>query len=250
MAKIKFLLVLLVLFSVAKTQAQDTISSNNPLAEPRFDFFKETVIVFNEYLDRDSGSYNTTMVRVLLPLGNRKWNLRAEAPLVSTTTNSLNASGLGDVSAALTYVTYVKNKTGIAFRAKVTANSAVDPAFGSGKWIFTPTIFMGNYLGNNKKFLLISSLENQMSFAGSSNRSKVNTTVFENTLLYFFGKNWVGANAAIRYNSIVEGWQNTSFVEFGRKITPKTMLYVHPSVAYGSEKSYNYGVELGLIANF
>lgn len=238
------------LFFFTAIQAQDTIKYANPLAEVRFNFFKQTVILFNEYLDTDNGSRNTTVARVLHPVGKRSWNLRAEIPLVSANTTAMNKTGLGDVSFGASYIPYAKNKMGMAIRGKITANSAVDTSFGSGKWIFTPTFFLGNYLGDKKKFLLLSSLESQLSFAGSSTRDKVNTTLLENTLLYFFEKNWVSVDVAFRYNATLEGYQNTAYVEFGRKFTPDSMFYIHPSVAFGSEKAYNYGMELGLVVLF
>lgn len=227
--------------------AQHIIEPLNPLSEARFNFFKSTVIMFNEYLDTDNGTFNTTNIRVLKPLSSRKWNFRADLPIVSTNTISINKTGLGDISFAASYIPYATKKSALAFRGKITSNSASDSSFGSGKWVFTPTLFWGNYLDSNKKFLLISSIENQMSFAGSSTRSKVNTTVLENVLIYSFGKNWIGTNVALRYNATVDGFQNSSFLEYGRKFTPDSMFYIHPSIAYGGEKSYNNGIEVGLV---
>lgn len=249
MNKLVFLFVFAFLAAMS-AKAQESQPYSNPLTEVRFNFFKNSVILFNEYLDTDAGSFNTTNLRVLYPVGNKLWLLRLDVPLISANTSSVNKSSPGDISFATSYIPYVKNKTGIAIRAKVSSNSAIDSNFGTGKWVFTPTIIMGNYLGNHKKYLWLSSIENQLSFAGDSNRKKVNTSVFENTFLYFLGKNWFGINTAVRYNHTIEGFQNTSFVEFGRKFTPDAMFYIHPSVGYGSAKSYNYGTELGLTILF
>jgi hypothetical protein len=245
------LFILVFIFSIPlAVKAQDTIQYSNPLMEVRFNFFKHSVILFNEYLDTDSGSFNTTNLRVLYPIGRRSWLLRFDAPLISTNTSSVNKSGMGDLAVAASYIPYVKNKTGIAIRAKVTSNSANDPNFGSGKWVFTPTVIYGNYLGNHKKYLWMASVENQMSFAGDSNRSKVNTSVFENTLLYFLGKNWFAVNTALRYNHTIDGFQNSAFIEFGRKFTANDMFYLHPSLGYGGAKAYNYGAEVGVVILF
>jgi hypothetical protein len=245
-----FFIFLYIFTFVVSVKAQDTIKYSNPLAEVRFNFFKNSVILYNEYLDTDSGSINTTNFRVLYPIGNRSWLLRVDVPLISTNTSSINKSGLGDIAVAASYIPYVKNKTGIAIKAKVSSNSASDPNFGTGKWVFTPTIFMGNYIGSHKKYLWIGAIENQVSFAGNSDRDDVNTTAFENTLLYFFGDNWLGIDTAIRYNSIIDGFQNSAFIEFGRKFTPDAMFYIHPSIGYGGKKAYNYGIELGILILF
>jgi hypothetical protein len=249
MKKLFFVLVF-IFIAVFSVNAQDTIKNDNPLTEVRFNLFKHSVTLFNEYLDTDNGSFNTTNLRVLYPIGNRYWLLRVDVPLVSANTTSVNKSGLGDIAVAASYVPYVRKKTGIAIRAKINTNSANDPNFGSGKWVFTPTLIMGNYLGNQKKYLWMSSAENQISFAGDSNRDKINTSVFENTFLYFLGKNWFGVNTAIRYNHTIDGFQNTAFIEYGRKFTDNDMFYIHPSVGYGGAKAYNYGVELGVVILF
>jgi hypothetical protein len=249
MKKLYFVLVF-VFIALVSVNAQDAIKNDNPLTEVRFNLFKHSMTLFNEYLDTDNGSFNTTNLRVLYPIGNRYWLLRVDVPLISANTTSINKSGLGDIAVAASYVPYVRNKTGIAIRAKITSNSAIDPNFGSGKWVFTPTLIMGNYLGNQKKYLWMTSAENQISFAGDSNRNKVNTSVFENTLLYFFGKNWFGVNTALRYNHTLDGFQNTAFIEYGRKFTDNDMFYIHPSVGYGGAKAYNYGAELGVVILF
>jgi hypothetical protein len=246
MNKALFILVF-VASTLVPAKAQENSQFSNPLTEVRYNFFKHSVLLFNEYLDTDSGSFNTTNLRVLYPIGNKSLLLRVDVPLISANTTSINKSGLGDIAVAASYIPYVKNKTGIAVRAKITSNSANDPNFGSGKWVFTPTIIFGNYLGNHKKYLWMASLENQISFAGDSNRNKVNTSVFENTLLYFLGKNWFSVNNAFRYNNTVEGFQNSAFIEYGRKFTPNDMFYIHPSLGYGGAKAYNYGIELGVV---
>lgn len=205
MKKSFFILIFVFTVPIA-VNAQDILKYANPLTEVRFNFFKHSVILFNEYLDTDNGSFNTTNLRVLYPIGNRFWLLRVDVPLISANTTSINKSCMGDLAVAASYIPYVKNITGIAIRAKTTSNSANDPNFGSGKWVFTPTLTMGNYLGNHKKYLWLTVLENQMSFAGDSNRNIVNTSVFENTLLYFLGKNWFGVNTAFRYNHTIDGF--------------------------------------------
>ena len=89
--------------------------------------------------------------------------------------------------------------------------------------------------------MLISDLEYQFSVAGSKNRADIRTTVIESTLIYSFAKNWISSNIAFRYNETRQGFQNSTFVEFGRKLTPDSLFYIHPSLAFGDQKTYNYG---------
>ena len=232
-----------------KAQETDSTKVNNPFAEPRYHYFLKTILLSNEYLDTDNGSYNTTQLRLLYPIGNKAWNLRFDLPLISTNTNSINKSGIGDVSAGISYIPYLKHNNGVAVRARVISNSAQDPNFGSGKWVFIPTVFYARYL-KSKKYLWISSAEYQASFAGHSDRNDISTAVFENVILYFFGRNWISADAAFRYNNTVNGFQNNAFIEYGRKISADDLIYIHPSYAFGGEKTYNFGLEIGILILF
>ena len=231
--------------------AQDTIEQKkNIYTEARYHYYLKTILLFNEYLDTDSGSFNTTQLRFLHPIANGAWNLRVDLPLISTNTNSINQTGIGDIGVGLSYIPYMKYKTeGMAFRVRIISNSAVDPALGSGKWVFSPAIFYGKYL-KKEKLLWIASLENQISFAGSENRSDVNTTAFENYFMYILGKNWIAADVAFRYNATNKGFPNNTFVEFGRRITKNDMAYIHPSAAFGNHKTYNFGIEVGMLILF
>lgn len=248
MNKIQLLSILFFLFNnLLSAQEIDTLQS--PFSEPRYHYFLKTIILFDEYLDTDNGSYNTTQVRVLLPIGNKAWNLRFDLPLISANTNSINKTAIGDVGMGVSYIPYLKNNNGIALRTRVYANTAADPNFGTGKWVAMPAVIFGKYF-NHKKFLLISTLEYQGSFAGQNERDDISVTLFENVLLYFFGKNWVAADAAFRYNAILEGFQNNAFVEFGRKITPTNLVYIHPSAGFGVNRTYNFGIEMGVLILF
>ncbi|TDP00147.1 lipid A phosphoethanolamine transferase [Flavobacterium sp. 245] len=233
----------------AKAQDEDINRTDGPFNEPRFNYFLKTILLFNEYLDTKNGSFNTTNLRVLHPVGNKSWNLRFDLPLISTNSNSINQTGLGDVGAGISYIPYFKKNEGFAFRTRIISNSAADPSFGTGKWVVIPAGFYARYF-KQKKFLWIATVEHSQSFAGSSNRSDVSVTLLENNFLWFFGKNWLATDVGLRYNYVLDGFQNNAFLEFGRKITPTNLAYVHPSVAFGGEKSYNFGIEMGLIILF
>ncbi|MBS7233672.1 lipid A phosphoethanolamine transferase [Flavobacterium psychroterrae] len=231
-------------------KAQDTLQTKkNPFTEARFHYYLKTILFFNEYLDTESGSFNTTQLRFLHPIANKAWNLRVDLPLISTNTSSVNKTGIGDIGVGISYIPYLDHSKGIAFRARIISNSASDPALGTGKWVFAPAVFYGAYI-REKKLLWIASLENQMSFAGSNNRNDINTTSFENYFMYIIGKNWIAADVAFRYNATNKGYPNNAFIEFGRKITSNNMGYIHPSFAFGNHKSYNYGIEVGILILF
>ena len=248
MNKIQLLSILFFLFNnLLSAQEKDTLQ--NPFSEPRYHYFLKTIILFDEYLDTDNGSYNTTQLRVLLPIGNKAWNLRFDLPLISANTNSINKTAIGDIGMGLSYIPYLKNNNGIALRTRVYANTAADPNFGTGKWVVMPAVVYGKYF-NLRKFLWLSTLEYQGSFAGQDERDNISVTLFENVLLYFFGKNWIAADAAFRYNAILDGFQNNAFIEFGRKITPTNLVYVHPSTGFGVNRTYNFGLEVGILILF
>ncbi|MEL1254733.1 lipid A phosphoethanolamine transferase [Flavobacterium sp. DGU38] len=231
-------------------KAQDTIvQKKNIYTEARYHYYLKTILLFNEYLDTDKGSFNTTQLRFLHPIASKAWNLRVDLPLVSTNTNSDNKTGIGDIGAGLSYIPYMKYKDeGIAFRARVISNSAADPAIGTGKWVFSPAFFFGKYFTHN--ILWITSLENQISFAGSKNRNDINLTTFENYFMYIFGSHWIAGDVAFRYNAINKGYPNNAYLEFGKRITKNDIAYIHPSVAFGNHKTYNFGLEVGMLILF
>lgn len=187
----KLILTLLFLFmqwSILQAQDKKKIQEEqNPFSEARFNYFKETIVLNNEYLDTQNGSYNTTKFRLLKPIGNRAWVLRFDAPLVSANTFSSNKTGLGDLSLSASFIPILSQKSGIATRLKLTANTASDSKFGQGKWIVAPAIFYGTFLDKTKKLLLISDLEYQYSIAGADDRSNVRVAVLENVIIYSLG---------------------------------------------------------------
>lgn len=226
---------------------KDIKTQPNPFSEPRFSFFKETILLYNEYLDRDNSSFNTTNLRILKPMGSRAWNLRLDIPLISTATNSSNTTGLGDISISTSFIPFLTERNGISTRLKITTPSAHNPSFGLGKWIVAPALYYGTLIGDHKNFLYITDIEYQQSVAGSELRDEIQTLVYDNILTYRFGKNWISGNLTLRYNFTIKGLQNSSFVEYGRKITPDALFYLHPSIAFGRERFYNYGMEVGMI---
>lgn len=249
----KILPLFLLIFSFYNSlQAQDTINEQkkNIYTEARYHYYLKTILLFNEYLDTETGSFNTTQLRFLHPIANNAWNLRVDLPLISTNTSSINKTGIGDIGVGISYIPYLKyNNEGVAFRARVISNSAVDPALGTGKWVFAPAFFYGKYIRKDH-LLWIASLENQISFAGSDNRNDVNLTALENYFMFILGKSWIAVDVAFRYNNTNKGYPNNAFVEFGRKITKNDMAYIHPSVGFGGHKTYNYGIEVGMLILF
>lgn len=248
MDKIKTFSILFFLsYNLLSAQNTDTIQS--PLSEPRYHYFLKTILFFNEYLDTNKGSFNTTQVRFLLPIGNKAWNLRFDLPLISANTNAINKTAIGDVGGGISFIPYLRNNNGIAVRARVYSNTASDPNFGTGKWVVMPAMIYGKYFAQ-KRFLSLTTVEYQKSFAGNSSRDDISVALFENLLMYFFGKNWISGDVAFRYNAILKGFQNNTFVEFGRKITPSNLVYIHPSAGFGPERTYNFGIEAGILVLF
>ena len=81
---LQFYICIIFLLSSA-VKAQDTIQFNNPFSEARYHYFLKTILFFNEYLDTDSGSFNTTQLRFLHPIANKAWNF--ENKLLAFSTN-------------------------------------------------------------------------------------------------------------------------------------------------------------------
>lgn len=208
-----FLVAILLFYNVLMAQESDTLKK--VFDAPKYNFFSRAIVVFNEYLDTDSGFYNTTDIKFLLPVGNKAWNLRLDVPIVSTNITGENKTGLGDLAASMAYLPVLTDHNGLCVRARLIGNTASNPAFGSGKWIFIPTLFYGHFFDDAKKWLLISILEYQVSFAGDKTRNNISTTIFENVLYFNFGKNWAAADVAFRHNAATDKFHNNAYLEFG-----------------------------------
>jgi len=219
----------------------------NPLNFARVNFYKNTLVFYNEYLDTESGSINTTDFRYTHPFKNRSWNFRTDIPLISGNTSSENKTAIGDISFSIAHIPYLTNKRGVSFRARITTNSSNNKDFGTGKWVFTPTVFYGQYLNKKGSVLWTTYLENKFSFAGSSNRANINAFALNNSINYSFSKSWISSDITVGYNQISEKKPIAIAFEYGTKFTPDTMLYFHPSFGIGSERQYNHGIEFGLV---
>ena len=230
-----------------KKSISELKDEKNPLNFARVNFYKNTVVFFNEYLDTDSGSINTTDLRYTHPFKNRSWNFRADLPLISGNTSSINKTAIGDISFSIAHIPYLTNNRGISFRARITSNSSNNPDFGSGKWVFTPTVFYGQYLNKKGSILWTAYLENKFSFAGNSDRANINAYTFDNAITYSFLNSWIATDFSVGYNVKSETNPYALALEYGTKFTPDTMLYFHPSIGIGSERQYNYGVEFGVV---
>lgn len=84
--------------------AQEIISRSF-LTEPRFNFFRKTVLIYNEYLNSNGSTYNTTNLRILHPFGNKALNFRFDLPIISTNSPELSGqTGLGDIDLSIAYI--------------------------------------------------------------------------------------------------------------------------------------------------
>ncbi|WP_414000280.1 lipid A phosphoethanolamine transferase [Flavobacterium sp. W1B] len=238
------------LFLATRMNAQET-ASQNMLTEPRFNFYKRTLITYNEYLNTNAGFFNTTNFRLLYPFGNKALNFRLDLPIVTSNVSNLgNQTGIGDIDFSIAYIPKLNDKIGYAIRGKIIIPTATESAFGGGKWVFIASGFLGHYWDSKKKWFSITTLEHQFSFAGQQASPPVNTILFENVIYYSFKKNWIGADATIRYSFELKGYRNIFAIEYGYKISPRFNTYIHPSIGFGSQKSYNNGIEIGTLIYF
>lgn len=234
-------------FFKSQDDLNEKINEDSTVIKTKYNYFHNTFIFFNEYLDTPNGSFNTTQARVNFPVFNKAWDMRFDLPLVSGESSTKNKTGLGDISAALTYLPFfVKDKHAIFVRVKVSSNSASDKNFGYGKWIITPGILYQKTFGGRNQFFWISSIEYKRSIFGQKNKNKVETFSFENLIQYSFSKYWLSANYNLYRNIFSKRFENKVFTEFGVNLS-KFSLYVHPSIGLGRHRSYNHGLEFGIL---
>lgn len=237
-------------FVKSQDDLNEKINEDSTVIKTKYNYFHNTFIFFNEYLDTPNGSFNTSQARAAFSVFNKSWEMRFDIPLVSGESSTKNKTGLGDISAVLTYIPFfVKDKHVFFIRAKISSNSASEKNFGYGKWVITPGISYQKTFGMKNQFLWIGSIEYKRSIFGQKNRNKVEKFSFENLIQYYFSKYWLSIDFNLYRNIFSNCFENTTFTEFGINLS-KLSLYIHPSIGMGHTRFYNYGLEIGILAKF
>ncbi len=169
------------------TGADDLAQANNPLAN--FTAFSLHNYSIGELTSPDR-SANQFWARFARPfsLGDTHWIMRASLPIntIPVPPGQNSETGIGDLTAFAPYLIDTGIPTlAFGFGPQITAPTAANNALGSGKWSagFVNTLF--DFASPTFQYGYL--LSWQASFAGSSNRNKVNIGAFQPFVFYQLG---------------------------------------------------------------
>lgn len=212
--------------------------------------FLRSVRLTTEYarLTNDKSAV-TTSVQYVQPLG-ESTNLRLKVPTVWTDVAGTGDFGLGDLALRFNWLADVNTERGILVGAELIADTASEATMGRGKWIIQPFATYAFFL--NKNMIFAPTYQHNLSFAGDSNRSSVNESVFD---FYFVitaddKKSWITIDPALAID-----WQNsrnTPFsveVQFGRRLGTlwggALNGSITPGVGIGKDRPYDWNIAIG-----
>jgi len=248
----------------AEAAAKDTSdkTGTNPIN------FQRDIRVYNEYLwlnTAGDGSQNVTTLEYRTPFAGGKWQFRTRVPYSSLTADfngdgidDINDSGLGDVNFRLLTVPYFKGANAVAFAMDVFLDTASEDSLGAGTTSLAPVVFWGHFFKGGfgpwkKGGLFAPGLQYKFSVDEAAGRAKTEQIIIDINYLLTSedGQSWLFAEPQI----VFDQENNADFVimdiEFGWMMTkwkPEMKghsFYVRPTFTIGTDRSTDYGLELG-----
>ena len=173
--------------------------ANNPLASIT------TVSLQNTYtpsLYGYSGTMNATWLRCVQPIG--RMLIRASMPFNTVDANSIRQSGFGDLNIFATYILTKPSATSqFGVGPIFTIPTASDRALGGGKW--QAGVAIAAYFAENNVFQMGLLATWQHSFAGKSDRNKVQVASIQPFFMWQLGKGTYLRSTAINIMDFENG---------------------------------------------
>ncbi len=221
--------------------AQKATDPSAVLMQMQFQYIPRVI----EDADADA---STLIIQPVLPLGGRNV-LRATLPILSTPEPD-RVSGLGDL-VVLDFFLFKAGKSSLGVGPALSFPTATDDALGSGKLSLGPT-FLWIYKGIPKTILGLL-MENLTSVAGDSDRSDVNTILFQPIYTRHFKWGYLGwSGQQMSYD-----WENDAFslplgVVLGKVFKAKTPwnISVEPFYQLNTQGPNAWGVKFQWTAIF
>lgn len=237
--------------TVAWAQETKDTSGTNPAVITR------TLQISNEYrfLPGDE-YYNQTLLRYTEPFLDGKVGVRLTLPLEATNLTAEDEFGIGDIAAKFSWIPYMSRHQAFILSTEIYAPTASEDILGTGKWVAAPGLTWA-YFASPEIIIAPAYIQN-LSFAGKDDRADVNRGDFD---LYFVyrphGKRWwITSDTTVSYDFETDATPVSWELNFGRnlaKFKAGSALngYIRPGVGIGSDRPYDFNVEVGLtLVNF
>ena len=216
--------------------------------------------LYNEYqwLNTDGdGWQNTSTLEFRAPFANGKWQfrMRARGQVIQADLNGdgiddLDDAGLGDTDIRFLTVPYMnlKRRIAIAPALEVFLDTATDDALGSGSWVLGPQAFVAFFRPFGLPFDFFPGYQHKFSVGGND--------VHQGLIDLFVLKTWRTKTRWLLLDpQIVLDYENDAEfalidVEVGAMLEEYIGLkghsaYLRPSFGIGTDRPYDYSLELG-----
>jgi hypothetical protein len=195
--------------------------------------------------------YDVSTIRYTEPLGDGSQSIRFSAPLVANDVSGDDDAGLGDLSLKFTSVAYVDRAKGLILSGEITAPTASENYFGSGKWTFSPGVVAAFFV--SPEVIIAPAYIHTFSFAGGNDRAGINRGDFDLYTVYkpTGEKWWLTSDMAVSYDFKSDKTPVSWKVAYGRylgKLAGGGAINgsIKPGIGLGSDRSFDYSIELGL----
>ncbi len=184
-----------------------------------------------------NGYFNSYYIRAVYT-AQGKFHFRADLPLANTNTPE-NVFGLADASVRFTHIVKSVGQVFLGYKVRAVFPTATSDYLGSGKWQLHPGIG-GIYFMNNSKGSVSFGVEYRFSYAGQSDRERVNVLGINPNFDFWFPKWYIGYYPSWTYNLDTYKWDIPLDIEAGYFIFPRFLLAAEVILPLVRHSSYDY----------
>jgi hypothetical protein len=237
--------------AIGTAVAQESQSADNSGTNPTT--LNRAFVIGNDFrqLPGNNGRwFNNSYVRYAQPFNNGSMNLVIEAPFASTNVLGGTRGGFSDASLKWNWVAHVDRTMGVVPSFKVTAPTASEDVFGSGRWIGAPGLTVAFFL--TPEWIIAPAVVHSFSFGDPNGRGRINRTDFDLYAVYKpKGQNWwLTGDLTVGYDFIARTWPATFKLALGTNIGKlgdgAVNLSIRPGIGIGRDRPANYSIEVSL----
>jgi hypothetical protein len=194
--------------------------------------------------------YSNSYLRFAQPFADGKMNLVIEAPLGTTNLLGGTRAGFSDASLKWNWVAHVNQSFGIVPSFKLTAPTASQDIFGTGRWTAASGLTTAFFL--SREWILAPAFVHTVSFGAPNGRANINRTDFDLYAVYKpQGRNWwLTGDLTVGYDYIARTWPASFKLALGTNVgkinDANVNLSIRPGVGIGRDRPANWSLEVSL----
>jgi hypothetical protein len=194
--------------------------------------------------------FNSSYLRYGQPFADGSMSVVFEAPWPTTNIRGGTQGGFGDASLKWLWVAHVDRTMGIVHPFKVTAPTASENIFGSGRWTGSPGLTVAFFL--TPEWILAPAVVHTLSFGDARGRDRINRTDVDIYAVYKpKGQNWwLTSDLTVGYDYIAKTWPATYKLALGTNLGKigdgAVNLSIRPGIGIGRDRPASFSMEVSL----